>query len=136
MYTRRLRGMDKLKELNLKKEDFVIYGSAPMVLRGLKEKNHDLDILVKDDLWNKLKLEYPNNVNGDYIDIDCLSFTHTDKDFLGDMDAALKNSDIIDGFHVLTLTQTKMWKEKVGTEKHLEDAKKISEYLDKLESKM
>jgi len=136
MYTRRLKGMDKLKELNIEKDDFVIYGSAPMVLRGLKEKNHDLDILVKDNLWNKLKLMYPNNVNGDYIDIDCLSFTHTDKDFLGDMDVALKNSDIIDGFHVLTLSQTKMWKEKVGTEKHLKDAKVIEEYLDKLESKM
>jgi len=136
MYTRRLKGMDKLKELNIEKDDFVIYGSAPMVLRGLKEKNHDLDILVKDNLWNKLKLMYPNNVNGDYIDIDCLSFTHTDKDFLGDMDTALKNSDIIDGFHVLTLYQTKIWKEKVGTEKHLKDAKVIEEYLDKLENKM
>ena len=136
MYTRRLKGIDKLKELNLKKEDFVIYGSAPMVLRGLKDKNDDLDILVKDNLWDKLKMKYPDNINGDYIDVDGLSFTHTDKDFLGDMDSALKNSDIIDGFHVLTLAQTKMWKEKVGTEKHLKDALVIGEYLAKLESKM
>ena len=43
------------------------------------------------------------------------------------MDTALKNSDIIDGFHILTLNQTKKWKEKVGTEKHLKDAK-VNEY--------
>ena len=44
MYTRKLRCMDTLKALNIPKEDFVIYGSAPMVLRGLKEKNNDSDI--------------------------------------------------------------------------------------------
>lgn len=135
MYTRRLKGLDKLKALNIEKEDFVIYGSAPMVLRGLKEKNNDLDILVKDNVWDKLKMEYPNNINGDYIDIDGLSFTHTDKDFLGDINEAMKNSDIIDGFHILNLIQTKKWKEKVGSKKHLEDAKVIEEYLNKLESK-
>ena len=86
-----------------------------------------MDVLVKKNVWEKLSAKYPNNINGDYIDIDCLSFTHTDKDFLGDMDTALKNSDIIDGFHVLTLAQTKKWKEKVGSEKHLKDAKVIEE---------
>ena len=53
--------MDTLKELNIPKEDCVIYGSAPMVLRGLKEKNNDLDVLVKDSLWEKLSVKYPNN---------------------------------------------------------------------------
>ena len=33
----------------------VIYGSAPLVLRGLKGKNEDLDVLVKEDLWNNLE---------------------------------------------------------------------------------
>lgn len=135
MYTRRLRGIEKLKSFNIEKEDFVIYGSAPMVLRGLKKKNDDLDILVKDNVWEKLKSEYPNNINGDYIDIDELSFTHTDKDFLGDIDEVMKKTDIVDGFHILSLLQTKEWKEKVGSEKHLNDAKVIDEYLNKLESK-
>ena len=106
-----------------------------MVLRGLKKKNDDLDILVKDNVWEKLKSEYPNNINGDYIDIDELSFTHTDKDFLGDIDEVMKKTDIVDGFHILSLLQTKEWKEKVGSEKHLNDAKVIDEYLNKLESK-
>lgn len=136
MYTRRLKGLEKLKKMNIEKEDFVIYGSAPMVLRGLKEKNNDLDVLVKDNVWDKLKMEYPNNINGDYIDIDGISFTHKDMDYLGDVSEAVKKSDIIDGYHILTLAQTKNWKEKVGTEKHLNDAKIIGEYLNKLESRM
>lgn len=135
MYTRKLRCMDALKELNIPKEDCVIYGSAPMVLRGLKEKNNDLDVLVKDSLWEKLSVKYPNNINGDYIDINGVSFTHTDMNFLGSVDDAIRNSDVIDGYHILTLAETKRWKEKVGSEKHLKDAKAIEEYLNKLEKK-
>ena len=136
MYTRRLRCMDTLKELNIPKEEFVIYGSAPMVLRGLKEKNNDLDVLVKKSEWEKLSIKYPNNINGDYIDINGVSFTHKDMNLLGNIDEVIKKSDVIDGFHILSLAETKKWKEKVGGESHLKDAEVIGSYLSKLESKM
>ena len=136
MYTRKLRCMDTLKELNLPKEEFVIYGSAPMVLRGLKEKNNDLDVLVKDSVWENLSVKYPNNINGDYIDINGVSFTSNDMNLLGNVDEAIKKSDVIDGFHILSLAETKRWKEKVGGENHLKDAEVIGNYLSKLESKM
>ena len=136
MYTRKLKSLDKLKAMNLSKEDFVIYGSAPMVLRGLKEKNHDLDVLVKDNLWEKLSVKYPNNINGDYLDVDGISFTHTSKGFLDNMDEVMQNSDLIDGYHILSLAETKKWKEKVGGEKHLQDVKVIDEYFSRLEKKL
>ena len=135
MYTRKLRCINTLKELNIPKEDFVIYGSAPMVLRGLKEKNNDLDVLVKDSLWEKLSIKYPNNINGDYIDIEGVSFTHKDMNLLGDINEVIKQSDVIDGFHILSLAETKRWKEKIGGESHLKDAKVIEDYLNNLESK-
>lgn len=131
MYTRKLRCMDTLKELNISKDDFVIYGSAPMVLRGLKEKNNDLDVLVRDSLWDKLCVKYPDNVNGDYIDINGVSFTRTSKGFLGDIDEVICKSDVIDGYNILSILETKNWKEKVGGERHLADARIIDEYLEK-----
>ena len=67
MKIRKLRYIDKLEQLNISKNDMVIYGSAPLVIRGLKGKNDDLDVLVKEEVWNKLKADYPNNINGDYI---------------------------------------------------------------------
>lgn len=127
--------MDTLKSLNIPKEEFVIYGSAPMVLRGLKEKNNDLDVLVKDSLWEKLSVKYPNNINGDYIDVNGVSFTHNGKDFLGDTEDVINKSEIIDGYHILSLAETKKWKEKVGGERHLNDVKIIEEYFDKLGNK-
>ena len=135
MYTRRLRCMDTLKELNIKKDEFVIYGSAPMVLRGLKEKNNDLDVLVKENVWEKLSVKYPSNINGDYIDINGVSFTCKDMNLLGNIDDVIRTSEVIDGFHILSLSETKKWKEKIGGENHLKDAKIIGEYLEKLESK-
>lgn len=136
MKIKKLRHIDKLEALNVSKNDMVIYGSAPLVLRGLKGKNEDLDVLVKEDLWNRLKVDYPNNINGDYIDIDGVSFTCRSTDFFEPMDNIMQKSDIIDGYHVMNLEETIKWKEKTGKEKHLEDANLIKNYLGKLESRL
>jgi len=48
-----MRYLDELRDLNLPKEEFVIFGTGPMAIRGLKE-NNDLDIVVCENLWNKL----------------------------------------------------------------------------------
>jgi len=136
MKIKKLRHIDTLEALNVSKNDMVIYGSAPLVLRGLKGKNEDLDVLVKEDLWNKLKVDYPNNINGDYIDINGVSFTYKSTDFFEPMDNIMQKSDIIDGYHVMNLEETIKWKEKTGKEKHLEDANLIKNYLGKLEAKL
>ena len=136
MKIKKLRHIDKLEALNVSKNDMVIYGSAPLVLRGLKGKNEDLDVLVKEELWNRLKVDYPNNINGDYIDIDGVSFTCRSTDFFEPMDNIMQKSDVIDGYHVMNLEETIKWKEKTGKEKHLEDANLIKSYLNKLEAKL
>ena len=136
MKIKKLRYIDKLESLNISKNDCVIYGSAPLVLRGLKSKNEDLDVLVKDNLWNKLKVDYPNNINGDYIDIDGVSFTHKSTEFFESMDNIMEKTDIIDGYHVMNLEETVKWKEKTGKQKHMEDANLIKSYLGKLEAKL
>lgn len=136
MKIKKLRHIDKLDALNIAKDDCVIYGSAPLVLRGLKEKNSDLDVLVKDNVWERLKVEYSNNINGDYIDIEGVSFTHKSDDFFESMDNIMRKADVIDGYHIMNLEETVKWKEKIGTEKHMEDANLIKNYLTKLESKL
>ena len=115
MKIKKLSHIDKLELLNIPKNDCVIYGSAPLVLRGLKGKNDDLDVLVKEDLWNKLKVDYPNNINGDYIEINGVSFAHKSSEYFESMDNIMRKSDIIDGYHVMNLEETVKWKEKVGT---------------------
>ena len=48
----------------------------------------------------------------------------------------MRKADVIDGYHIMNLEETVKWKEKVGTEKHIEDANLIKNYLIKLESKL
>ena len=49
-----MKYLDELAKLGLPKYQFAIFGSGPMGIRGLRECD-DLDIIVKPDLWNKLK---------------------------------------------------------------------------------
>ena len=136
MKIKKLKHLDTLEEMNISKDDFVIYGSAPLVLRGLKEKNNDLDILTTESLWDRLKVEYPNNMQGDYIEVNGVSFTHNPNGFFDSTDEAIRKADVIDGYHVMNLTETVKWKEKTGVTKHLEDAGRIKSYLSQIESKL
>lgn len=136
MKIKKLKHLDTLEAMNISKDDFVIYGSAPLVLRGLKEKNNDLDILTTESLWDRLKVEYPENMKGDYIEINGVSFTHNPNGFFDSTDEVIRKADVIDGYHVMNLTETVKWKEKTGKIKHLEDAGRIKSYLSQIESKL
>jgi hypothetical protein len=41
----------KTLRLPLTKQDFAIYGSAPLVVRGMLEDVNDLDIIIKPEKW-------------------------------------------------------------------------------------
>jgi len=44
-----MKYLNELKELNLPKESFAVFGSGPMAVRDMREIN-DLDLIVKSDL--------------------------------------------------------------------------------------
>jgi len=52
-----MKYLNELKKLNLPKGKYALFGSSPMAIRGIKE-NSDIDIIVKEDLWNFLKQKY------------------------------------------------------------------------------
>lgn len=45
--------LKKLEELNLPKDQFAVFGSGPMAIRGMREAG-DLDLIVTDKLWQQL----------------------------------------------------------------------------------
>ena len=47
----------ELRSLDLPKDKYIIVASGPLGIRGLREMQ-DVDILVSDDLWQKLELNY------------------------------------------------------------------------------
>ena len=68
--------IDEIKKLNFQSDDFIIVGSGPMVIRGLKELN-DIDIIVsrelfdeckKDDRWKQIPWTYPDHLGQIYLE--------------------------------------------------------------------
>ena len=49
--------LKKLRELDLPSGQYAIYGSGPMAVRGLRDAC-DLDIMVKDRLYEKLRKKH------------------------------------------------------------------------------
>ena len=46
---------DRVKNLNLPNGDFAIFGSGPLIIRGLITASNDLDIVCRGNAWNEVK---------------------------------------------------------------------------------
>jgi len=53
--------LEKLKKLKLPEEDYAIFGSGPLAIRGLR-RSRDLDIIVRPELFEKMKKNYKQNL--------------------------------------------------------------------------
>ena len=53
---------DSVKSLNLPVSDFAIFGSGPLIVRGIIPASNDLDIICRGQAWERVKaigvLEY------------------------------------------------------------------------------
>lgn len=122
----------ELKKLNLPINEFSVFGSGPIAVRGLKEPG-DLDIIVTKKLWNELKDKYELVKKKDYeyltingIDI-FYDWTHPDYD----LDKLIKESEIIQGIRFVKLETVLAWKKKRNNEKDKKDVELITKYLSK-----
>jgi len=50
----RMKYLDELKALALPPDQYAVFGSGPMAVRGIREAN-DLDLIVKESLWDDLR---------------------------------------------------------------------------------
>lgn len=127
--------LKKLKELNLPKGKFAIFGSGPMCVRGLREIG-DLDIMVTDDVYNEFKkrpdFKAKKDKNGnEYLEKDNIEIYadwHLDD---WDEKKMIQEAEIIDGFPFVRLEEVLRWKKLRNREKDIKDIKLIEEYLEK-----
>jgi len=126
----------KIKEMNLPIGKYVIFGSGPMGIRGLREC-HDLDILVTEDVFNdyKEKLDWKSKDferDGRYVEMiekDNIELYKiwgpgewSDKELI-------ESAEIIDGLPFARLDYFIKWKRISGRKKDLNDVKTIEEYI-------
>ena len=131
--------IDEIKKLNFQSDDFIIVGSGPMVIRGLKELN-DIDIIVsrelfdeckKDDRWKQIPWTYPDHLGQIYLesnpfelylDVNCGDFNPT-------FEELMSRSDLIEGIHFASIEDVLRFKKSYNRPKHEKDIEIIEEYL-------
>jgi len=128
----------EIKNLGLPIGKYVVVGSGPMAVRGLRDA-HDIDIVVAPDVFEKFRNEgwevvpwtYDDHKGQIflrketvelYLDVNCGNFWPTTEELID-------RAEIIDGVPFATLEDTIKFKHAYGCEKHLKDIATIKSYL-------
>ena len=127
-----LEKLKPLKELNLPSHHYLIWGSGPLAIRGLRMAR-DIDLIVTKSLWNELTKKYvpegpkENKIKIRYIEIwkDLLNLTDRIDDIIADR-------DMLDGFPFMKLSYTLEWKKYWNSKKDPADIVLIEKYLKSL----
>ncbi|MFA5173611.1 MAG: hypothetical protein WC438_00330 [Candidatus Pacearchaeota archaeon] len=120
--------LKELNKLNLPKNQFAVFGSGPLTIRGIRE-NKDIDIIVKKDLWDKLIKKY-QIIDFKKIDIENIEIYKDWKPWFNDVDKLIDDADIFNGIRFVKLKYVLKWKEEFGREKDKKDIKLIKKYLE------
>ena len=122
--------LNKLRKYNLDSENFIIIGSAALVLNGLKETCHDIDIAVTKEYSNFLLKTFDCKLDREvdhykvYFIDNIINFsTHYYGQFKG---------KIIDGYLVQTIEEVLSLKRTLNREKDQKDINIIVKYLNNL----
>ena len=131
-----IRMFEELDALEFPKDEYVIVGSGPLGVRGIREIR-DLDIVVSNKLWKRLSEKYPI-VDGDpgtkkmYISksIEILG----GPSFISDgqtptVEEMIKSAEVINGYPFMSLNYTIIFKLKRGRDKDLEDLVLLEEWM-------
>ena len=127
---------DELKKLALPGGDYVVFGSGPLWVRGIRE-SHDIDILARGRAWEWAK-QYGEAGVKESSGLEYVSFADDgieiyDAWYPGewDVDRLIDTAETIDGVPFAQLDQVVAWKKVMGREKDGQDLALIDAYLAK-----
>jgi len=126
----------KIREIGLLLGEYVIFGSGPMCILGLKEC-HDLDILVIEDVFEEYKkkpdwkfVEFERNGRQvEFLEKENIELYKNWGPGKWDDEKLIKEAELIDGLPFVKLEYVIKWKKISGREKDLNDIELIKEYL-------
>jgi hypothetical protein len=122
----------KLRALDLPTEDYAIFGSGPLAVRGLIEEVHDLDVVARGAAWEQAKGlgEVRIAPEGDPLVWLEGGAIEVFSGWLGwDIDMLIDNAEIIDGLPFARLEDVLAFKLSLGRPKDVAHARLIEGYL-------
>lgn len=119
--------LNKLNELKLDNDMFIVLMGASLVLHGIKKETNDINISVKSDVFNLLKDKYSS------FYIDSVGIIKYDVFEINSFDSNI-NSELIDGYYCQDLESIMDVKKKLNRKKDVKDIKAIDLYLCSLDN--
>ena len=136
MNLNKLIGLEELDKLNLPKDKYAIGGSAPLVIRGILNKNVDIDILVSNELWDLLlqkNVVKKININGrpvQYMSICDIDIFNSVIGFSNqECEKIIERADVLGGHRFINLEDTMKCKISSGRPKDLMAVEAIKDYI-------
>ncbi len=128
-YSNNMKYIDEVLELDLPLGKYVIIGSGPIAVRGLRE-NNDVDILADEDLWDSFAEEYGSS-DGNVVEIGHISLYKNLLSFAEySPEEIISDAEIIIGLPFMKLKYVVSFKRWIGRDKDLRDIELIEAFLE------
>lgn len=131
--------LNKLKSLDLPVKDFAIFGSGPMVVHGLKEFDHDIDVIARGEAWKKT-MTLGEVEQAPMRDHRVVLFEGKIEIFDGwapgewDVDELIDTAEYFDGLPYVKLEYVLEQKKRLGRVKDIKHAELIRDHIKLIES--
>lgn len=114
------RRLDALKALGLPNDQYAVFGSGPLAIRGLREAQ-DIDLVVREPLWSRLCARHPpSGENGVALSEDIEAFndwpwcTQSPEELI-------RQADLYEGIRFVRLDDVIAYKQRRARPKDLAD---------------
>jgi hypothetical protein len=122
----------RIRDLHLPAGEFVIFGSGPMGIRGMRDCR-DIDLIVTEDLWNALKDAgwevRPKSDGSLRLVKDEIEVWRDWKPGEWDVNRLIRDAEAINGLPFVRLESVLKWKRLLAREKDLHDIELIEKFL-------
>lgn len=129
--------IEEVKKLNLPKGKYAVVGSGPLDIRNIRPA-HDIDLIVSQDIYDKLKsmgweeVNFPNTGRPWVLfhGLFDVSTSWSVNDYKPSPQQLIRDADLIGGVPFVRLEDVLQWKTTCRRAKDLKDIKLIEEYLE------
>ncbi len=123
-----------LLKLELPRNDFAIFGSGPMIERGLKPLINDLDIIARGKAW-EIATKFGEVMETPFKRGKMVSLLNGKVEIFNDwvsekydVNALIDNAEMLNGVRFVKLEEVLHYKEELGRPKDIEDIRSIIDY--------